>query len=97
VTELDPAIVNAYREACRHRDQWTEAADILRRRIEDAVGDNEEGTVDGQRVITWRWTETRRLDQKLLKMRYPDVLAECSTTQRSRRFLLHTPPAGGAA
>jgi predicted phage-related endonuclease len=96
VTELDPAIINAYQEACRHRDQWGEAADVLRRRIETALNDAEEGTVNGQRIVTWRWSETRRLDQKILKARHPDILAECTTTQRSRRFLLHTPPGGTA-
>lgn len=47
-------ILAAYREARAEMERWKEASEVLRRRIEAAMGDADEGIIDGRRVITYR-------------------------------------------
>lgn len=54
--------------------------------VEEALGDNEIGTLDGEEVVSYKHVKSRRLDQKALKEHYPDVAEECMTTVESRRF-----------
>ncbi|CAB5216899.1 hypothetical protein UFOVP199_5 [uncultured Caudovirales phage] len=60
-----------------------------REKIEAALGDSETGTIHGQPVVRWTWVTTNRFDQKLAKsVLAPDVLAQCMTESKSRRFTL---------
>lgn len=59
---------------------------LSRALVVEALGDNEVGELDGQLVVTYRHTQTRRLDQALLKEKYPDIYDECCTINESRRF-----------
>lgn len=54
--------------------------------IEEAMGDNEIGEIDGEPVIKWEHSKRRALDQKILKAKFPDVREECMTTTEVRRF-----------
>ena len=54
--------------------------------IEDALGGDEVGEIDGREVVRWRHVKSSRVDTKLLKSLYPDVAAECTTAVESRRF-----------
>lgn len=47
-------IVEAYRNARSEISRWQDAAEVLRRRIEQAMGDADEGIIDGKRVVSYR-------------------------------------------
>lgn len=59
--------------------------------IEAALGDHDEGSLDGEPVIRWRFHKRTALDQKLLKEVFPDVFEECRRTTEVRRFELVEP------
>lgn len=54
--------------------------------IEDALGDSDVGTIDGEPVVTWKFHKRVALDQKVLKSSFPDVFDECVRTTEVRRF-----------
>lgn len=54
--------------------------------IQEAMGGDDTGTLDGATVITWKTTKRTALDQKLLKSLHPEVFAECVSTSEVRRF-----------
>lgn len=54
--------------------------------IEEALGDADEGFIDGQVVVRRKHIKSNKLDQKLLDSLYPDVLAECKSISESTRF-----------
>lgn len=55
-----------------------------------ADGNDESGTmlIDGKvkPVVTWKITTPRRLDQKLLAERFPQIFDVCKVTGRQRTF-----------
>jgi predicted phage-related endonuclease len=54
--------------------------------IEDALGDNEVGTVNGEPVVTWKHYKRRSLAQKALKAALPEVAEQFMETTETRRF-----------
>ncbi len=54
--------------------------------IQEAMGGDDTGTLDGATVITWKTSKRTSLDQKLLKSLHPEVFAECMATSEVRRF-----------
>ncbi|GLE59570.1 hypothetical protein NJBCHELONAE_48830 [Mycobacteroides chelonae] len=54
--------------------------------IKEALGNDTEGTIDGEIVVKYTEVKSNRLDQKLLGKLYPAVLAECKGVSVSRRF-----------
>lgn len=58
VTNLDPiaALVQAYEQAQAEADKWAKAADTLKKRIQEAMGDATEGLIGGNIAFTWRHT-----------------------------------------
>jgi len=65
-----------------------EAMAVAREKIEDALGDDEVGTVDGQPVVRWTFVHSERFDQKKAKAILGDDLAACMVPQTTRRFVL---------
>jgi hypothetical protein len=47
-------IIEAYRNARTEIARWQDAAEVLRRRIEQAMGDADEGIIHGRRVVSYR-------------------------------------------
>ena len=60
-----------------------------RAEIEDAMGDNEAGTVDGELAITWQTSKRRSLDQEALKRDHPILVEEYKKTTEVRTFRVH--------
>lgn len=54
--------------------------------VEEALGGDEVGELDGREVIRWKHIKSNRLDQKLLEKLYPEAAAECRAVVESRRF-----------
>jgi predicted phage-related endonuclease len=63
-----------------------EIEDAAKAVIEEALGDSDEGTVDGETVVVWKSHKRTALDQRLLKQLFPDAAAECMSTTEVRRF-----------
>lgn len=59
--------------------------DVVRKRIEETLGEETVGEVGGVPVITWKYVESTRFDQTKAKgILAPGDLAKCMTTQTSR-------------
>ena len=66
-----------------------EAMAVAREKIEDALGDDEVGTVDGAPVVRWTHVTSTRFDQKAAKALLTQTqLAKCMVASESRRFTL---------
>lgn len=59
--------------------------EVVRKKIEETLGDETVGEVDGVPVVTWKYVESTRFDQTKAKgILAPGDLAKCMTTQTSR-------------
>jgi predicted phage-related endonuclease len=66
-----------------------EKIQVAREKIQEALGDNEIGTIDGQPVVRWTKVTSTRLDMKKAKeVLDPKILAFLSSESTSRRFTL---------
>jgi hypothetical protein len=54
--------------------------------IEEKMGSEEVGTVDGDPVISWKTYKQRRLNQAILGLSYPEILELCKETTETRRM-----------
>lgn len=79
------------------RDKKAEIKQIeetARAEIEAALGDHDdEGSLDGEPVIRWRFHKRSALDQKLLKETFPEVFETCKRVTEVRRFEVVEPDA----
>jgi predicted phage-related endonuclease len=66
--------------------EMKQLAEESRAIIEEAMGDNEAGEIDGELVVTWKHTKTHRLNQKALKEEKPEIVAEYTEAKAERRF-----------
>lgn len=72
---------------CRNKEaEIKELAASSRAAIEEALGDNEIGTLDGRTAVRWKFIKTNRLNQKKLKEDRPEIVAEYTEASESRRF-----------
>lgn len=72
---------------CKKKEaELKELKDRARAAVEDAMGDAEHGVLDGEPVIHWPHLKQRRLDQKALKEKEPELVEEYTTTHSIRRF-----------
>lgn len=56
--------------------------------IEAAMGDAEEGVVDGETVVAWKRHKQNRFNHSALKEAAPEIVAAYSDTVEVRRFTL---------
>ena len=56
--------------------------------VEEALGSNELGTIDGEPVVRWSHQKVNRLNQKALKSDHPEIVAEYTEANAQRRFEL---------
>lgn len=66
--------------------EMKELAESSRAVVEEFMGENEAGELDGELVITWKHHKTNRLNQKALKAEKPEVVAEYTEAKAERRF-----------
>lgn len=88
--ELPAPIVNwlaHYKQIQQEIKDLNEKLDIARAHIELALGEAELGLISGQPAVKWGFIESNRFDQKKAKeILTPEQVAECTVTQRIRRF-----------
>lgn len=63
-----------------------ELEDNHRGAVEDAMGDADTGTLDGEVAIRWGRYKKRTLDQKALADEHPRLVEEFKKTSEVRRF-----------
>lgn len=68
------------------RAEMSEMEATAKAAIQEAMGDDDTGTLDGDTAITWKTHKRVALDQRYLKKTFPDVYAECQTASEVRRF-----------
>lgn len=80
--------IDAYRAACANRDQWSDIADRAKQQITQHLdrADAEVGTIAGRPVVRYTTVITKRLDQKALKAKEPELAEQYSVISTSRRF-----------
>lgn len=83
--------VDAYREARDQAAHWQTIADRAREHVEDALGDAEEGYVDGQPAVRYPYVHSSRVDIKKLQAEQPDVADAFRVPTVTRRFTLAQP------
>lgn len=62
------------------------AEEMARDAIEQALGDSDEGELDGHPVVTWKYIKRNALDQKFLRETYPELYESCKRVTEVRRF-----------
>ncbi|QFP94843.1 hypothetical protein SEA_MARSHAWN_57 [Mycobacterium phage Marshawn] len=86
----DISAVKGHLDLLRHakaeKAKWAEVEKAARAAIDEALGVEPEGTVDGEVVVRLKEIKSSKLDQGLLKKLHPDVAAECTTTSVSYRM-----------
>lgn len=70
----------------RQREMLKEMEESAKAVIQEAMGGNEVGILDGKIVATWKHVKSMRLNQKAFKEKLPDVHALYSEYSESRRF-----------
>ena len=70
---------------------FEERRDRLKELIIAELGDDDNGTIDGHTVITYKWTKTTRIDTKSLKEQQPDLCKKYERVSEHRRFVLVEP------
>ena len=66
-----------------------EKAATAKEKIQEALGENEIGTLEGSVVVRWTKVTSTRLDlQKARKVLAPEILGYLSSESTSRRFTL---------
>jgi predicted phage-related endonuclease len=63
-----------------------ELEDRARAAVEAAMGDDDEGTLDGTVAITWKTFKRRQLDQAALAKAHPNLVEEFKVPKSVRRF-----------
>lgn len=61
---------------------------MARDALEQALGDADEGALDGHVVVTWKFQKRNALDQRFLRETYPDLYESCKRVTEVRRFVL---------
>ncbi|AOZ61387.1 hypothetical protein SEA_DRHAYES_56 [Mycobacterium phage DrHayes] len=65
--------------------KWAEIEKNAKAAVDEALGGDDEGTVDGQVVVKRTRTKVTRLSSKLVQSLHPAVYAECLDTSEQTR------------
>lgn len=87
-TALEPILddIRRYQDLTSAKAAIEEELKTLRGRIEDALGDDDTGTILGVPVVTWKFGKRRSLDQRALRAAHPELVEEFTTLSETRTF-----------
>ena len=72
---------------CKKKEaELKQMIEMSRAAIEEALGGNEIGTIDGHTAVRWKHIKTNRLNQKALKEEHPNIVAQYTEATEIRRF-----------
>ena len=78
--------VEALAEVKNRKAELKATEDLARDALQQALGDSDEGELDGHVVVTWKSYKRNALDQKFLRETYPDLYESCKRITEVRRF-----------
>ena len=78
--------VETLREVRSRKAELKAAEELARDAIEQALGDSDEGALDGHVVVTWKSFKRNSLDQKFLRDTYPELFESAKRMTEVRRF-----------
>lgn len=85
------AQIEILRMCKRRKSDLKELEDNARGAVEEAMGEADTGTLDGEVAITWKRHKRRSLDQKALAAAHPETVEEFRTTTEVRKFEVMEP------
>jgi predicted phage-related endonuclease len=68
------------------RAMLKELEEVSRAAVEEALGEEEFGALDGETVVTWKFSKDTRLNQSALKEDHPELVDEYKQTSVRRTF-----------
>ena len=80
--------VEALRMVKDRKAELKATEELARDAIEQALGGNDEGELDGHVVVTWKYQKRNALDQQFLKDTYPELFESAKRVTEVRRFTL---------
>ena len=80
--------VEALRMVKDRKAEMKATEEMARDALEQALGDYDEGALDGHVVVTWKYQKRNALDQQFLRDTYPELYASCKRVTEVRRFTL---------
>lgn len=90
MTNVDLNSVRAHVETLiwtkTRQSELTNLEKKAREAIEEVLGDNEIGQLDGQTVITWTTHKKRQFQQKKLAEEHPNIVDEFTELVEARTF-----------
>ena len=78
--------IEALREVKNRKAELKATEELARDALQQALGDSDEGELDGHVVVTWKFYKRNALDQTFLKDTYPDLYESCKRVSEVRRF-----------
>lgn len=90
--ELDESmsgLIEQLREAREGKKHFSEMEDAIKAKLGMALGDAEEGTINGQRVVTWRQQSRTSFDAKALEKEHPALFKKFQKTGTYRVMKVH--------
>lgn len=90
MTIVDLSTVRAETEillwCAQRKAEIKELEDKAKAAVQDALGDADTGTLDGEIVVTWESHKRTAFDQKLFREAHPDLFEGFKTSSSVRRF-----------
>lgn len=80
-------LLKQLREIKAQQDGIEELREPIVARIQELLGENEAAVYGGKPLVTWKSSDSQRVDISRLRKERPDVAAEFVKTTQSRRFL----------
>ena len=80
--------LRTYNDAKAREQAAAEEAERAANLLRAALGEAEEGRLDGQTVVTWKATKRRDIDTRRLREDLPDVAARYERVSQVRRFVV---------
>jgi putative phage-type endonuclease len=84
--DLDYDLMIAYAEATKRVEQAEATLNELRASIQQAMGQAEDGMVEGQKVFTWKASTRNSLDTARLRREHPELAEQYNKTTPTRYF-----------
>lgn len=80
--------LSALIEARKQLHEWEQVVERATERVKTALGEAEEGHVDGHVAVRWTYVDSSRIDIKKLEAEHPDIAEAFRIPTTTRRFTI---------
>lgn len=81
-------VIEELRYSRSERIWWEQREETLTNQVKELLGEHTVGRVDGKDAVTWRPSQTNRIDTKALRAAHPDIAKQFTKTTDTRPFLV---------